>query len=416
MTDYQGLCLVQAPQTMRGTIALPASKSISNRVLIIYALSDKTHRPTNLSICDDTDVMLRALATMGPEIDIMAAGTAMRFLTAFLSITPGDYVITGTARMKQRPIHILVDALRSIGADITYVEKEGYPPLKIHGQALQGNLLSINSQVSSQYISALMMIAPCLPDGLNLQLEGELISKPYIELTKAIMEEYGAKVEWTAAHTLRIHPTRYVSVAYRVESDWSAASYWFQMVALSSDEEAGIRLPLLCLPSLQGDHVGAELFQLLGVQATVDGDAIVLTKCQRTVESLDRDFKEIPDLAQTFVVTCCLLNIPFRFTGLQTLKIKETDRIEALIAEMRKLGYIVQQEDDSVLYWTGERCTADEAPVIATYHDHRMAMAFAPASLLVDNVHIADMEVVTKSYPDYWEHLEEVGYNIQLKK
>lgn len=416
MTDYKGLCQVQAPNTMRGTIALPASKSISNRVLIIYALSDKAHRPTNLSICDDTDVMLRALETMGPEIDIMAAGTSMRFLTAFLSITPGDYIITGTARMKQRPIHVLVDALRSIGADISYVEKEGFPPLRIKGRTLEGNLLTINSQVSSQYISALMMIAPCLPEGLFIQLEGELMSKPYIELTKSIMEEYGAKVEWASEHSLHIHPTRYTSVAHSVESDWSAASYWFEMVALSPDEDAKITLPFLHLPSLQGDHAGAQLFESIGVKATIEGDGIVLTKCPPTVDSLEKDFKEIPDLAQTFVVTCCLLDIPFRFTGLQTLKIKETDRIEALIAEMRKLGYVVHQQDDSVLYWTGERCEADATPTIATYHDHRMAMAFAPAAMKIENLHVADMEVVTKSYPDYWEHLEQVGYVVQLKK
>ena len=401
--------LIKAPEErLRASVQLPASKSISNRALILNALSYSPYDIQNLSDCDDTEVMVKALNSDSRDFDIKAAGTAMRFLTAFLSKIVGEWTITGTERMKNRPIKLLVDALNSLGARIEYIEKEGYPPLRIFGSALQGGEISLAGGVSSQYISALLMIAPLMAKGLTLHLEGNIISRPYINLTLQLMEQFGVKAIWNG-QTIKILPQEYKPIRFTVESDWSAASYWYSIMALSKNAE--IELLGLFKNSLQGDAAGAKLFAQLGVGTTFTDRGVVLKYNGNAVKKLIYNFVNEPDLAQTFVVTCVLLNIPFRFTGLQSLKIKETDRIEALKTELRKLGYLLTDSNDSILEWNGERCEPEADPIIATYEDHRMAMAFAPAALVLPKgLKVADPEVVTKSYPAYWEDLRKAGF------
>lgn len=401
---------ITAPALLKASVKLPASKSICNRALILNALSYSPYDIQNLSDCDDTEVMVKALNSNERDFDIKAAGTAMRFLTAFLSKVVGEWTITGTERMKNRPIKILVDALNALGAKIEYMEKEGYPPLRIFGSALQGGEISLAGGVSSQYISALLMIAPLMENGLTLHLEGNIISKPYINLTLQLMAQYGVKAEWNGS-TIKVRPQEYNPIPFTVESDWSAASYWYAMMALSRNAE--IELLGLFKNSLQGDSAGAKLFAQLGVGTTFTERGVLLRRNGNSVKKLNYNFVNEPDLAQTFVVACVLMNTPFRFTGLQSLKIKETDRIEALKTELRKLGYLLTDSNDSILEWNGERCEPEEHPVIATYEDHRMAMAFAPAALVrPEGIEIADPEVVSKSYPHFWEDLKAAGYSI----
>ena len=400
-----------APNQIQATIQLPSSKSICNRALIIRALA-QSHAPIeNLSDCDDTRVMVKALQEMKPVIDIMAAGTAMRFLTAYLSVTEGSHLITGTERMKQRPIRILVDALRSLGAQIEYAGNEGFPPLKITGTELTQSEISLPGNVSSQYISALLMIGPVLKKGLRLTLTGEIISRPYIDLTLQLMNRNGADAGWTGPNILEVKPQPYQPTPYYIESDWSAASYWYEIVALSK-HEAVVTLPGLFAQSPQGDAKVAELFEQLGVCTQREGNSVTLKQTHTHTDRMEYNFVNQPDLAQTFVVTCAMLRIPFRFSGLQSLKIKETDRMAALIAEMRKLGYVLEESEGSVLSWNGTRCAPDESPAIDTYEDHRMAMAFAPAALCNSALRIRNPHVVSKSYPRFWEDLLTAGFRI----
>lgn len=409
---------LKAPERLNQTIQLPASKSISNRALIIYALSGGRNLPENLSDCDDTEVIIDALRYMPDEINIKAAGTAMRFMTAYLSVMRGTHIITGTDRMKHRPIAILVDALRRLGANIEYVGEEGYPPLKITGKKLAGGLLEIPGNVSSQYISALLMIGPMLKDGLTLQLTGEIISRPYIDLTLWMMGEFGAEAEWSSADTITVDHKPYKGRDYYIESDWSGASYWYEMVALSNDRNAEVRLTGLMDGSMQGDSTSRYIFSLLGVKTIFETQTkgvpqmVTLKKNGRGVTKLEYDFVNAPDLAQTFVVTCAALDIPFHFKGLATLKIKETDRIEALKREMAKLGYVIHDANDSELYWDGERCEPQLELGIDTYEDHRMALAFAPFAMKQEGLIINNPQVVTKSYPKFWKDLKSTGFEI----
>lgn len=410
--------IVKAPNRIKAEINLPASKSISNRVLVIHSLSGGNSTLHNLSDCDDTQVMINALRDMPEVIDIKAAGTAMRFMSAYLSVTEGEHVITGTERMKHRPIGVLVDALRRLGADIEYVGEQGYPPLRIRGKQLEGGTLEVPGNISSQYISALLMIGPTLRNGLELRLTGDIISRPYIDLTLHVMHEFGCKIEWSSVDTISVKPQRYDDREYVVENDWSASSYWYEMLALSEDKENGIVLPGLRDASRQGDSVVRYLYSLLGVKtAFKNGDhgqdtKVALTRHFSALTRMDYDFINQPDLAQTFVVTCCALGIPFHFTGLASLKIKETDRIEALKTEMRKLGYVLRDVNDCELEWDGARCEAEDNPSIDTYEDHRMAMSFAPLAITLGCIRINNPEVVSKSYPNYWDDLRKAGFEI----
>ena len=443
---------ILSPGSVNSSIVLPSSKSISNRALAIGALAGSIASITNLSDCDDTEVMQRWLTERPSTVDVGAAGTSMRFSTALLAVGQGEHVITGSERMKNRPIKILVDALRRLGADISYVEKEGYPPLRIVGKGgLSYGSVSLPGNVSSQYISALMMIGPYLKDGLILTLTDKVISRPYIEMTMSLMRQFGAKVYWdcssdesnstvdelchsngtvdkslesnsaddksTESNVIIVEPGRYAVKSFNVESDWSAASYWYEMVALSSEGDARVLLPGLYEDSLQGDSKGREVFSLLGVKTEYTKDGVLLSKKTREVDTLEYDFVQMPDLAQTFVVTCCMMGVPFHFTGLESLKIKETDRIVALKNEMAKLGFDLEDRNDSELLWDGRRraLTAEEYDSVAidTYEDHRMAMAFAPVALVNGSIRINNPHVVSKSYPRYWDNLLAAGFQFK---
>ena len=410
---------IKAPQVLNQTIKLPASKSISNRALIIHALSGGAILPNNLSDCDDTTVIIDALQNNPHEINIKAAGTAMRFMTAFLSVKDGEeHVLTGTERMKHRPIGVLVDALRHLGADIKYAGEEGFPPLHIKGRKLEGGLLEVPGNISSQYISALLMIGPTLKNGLTLRLTGDVISRPYIDLTLWTMREFGADADWSDFETISVAPKPYKERTYFIENDWSAASYWYEMMALSTHEDDEIRLEGLMDGSKQGDSSVRYIFSLLGVKSTFESrkegvpTTVTLRHTNRCVPRLEYDFVNSPDLAQTFVVCCALKNVHFHFTGLSTLKIKETDRIEAMKKEMRKLGYVIHDKNNSELIWDGERCMPEIEGGIDTYEDHRMALSFAPASLCIEGLSINNPQVVTKSYPHFWEDIKSAGFEV----
>ena len=453
---------ILSPGSVNSSIVLPSSKSISNRALAIGALAGSIASITNLSDCDDTEVMQRWLTERPSTVDVGAAGTSMRFSTALLAVGQGEHVITGSERMKNRPIKILVDALRRLGADISYVEKEGYPPLRIVGKGgLSYGSVSLPGNVSSQYISALMMIGPYLKDGLILTLTDKVISRPYIEMTMSLMRQFGAKVYWdcssdesngtvdeycnsnstvdelchsngtvdeslesnsaddksTESNVIIVEPGRYAVKSFNVESDWSAASYWYEMVALSSEGDARVLLPGLYEDSLQGDSKGREVFSLLGVKTEYTKEGVLLSKKTREVDTLEYDFVKMPDLAQTFVVTCCMMGVPFHFTGLESLKIKETDRIVALKNEMAKLGFDLEDRNDSELLWDGRRraltAEEDDSVAIDTYEDHRMAMAFAPVALVNGSIRINNPHVVSKSYPRYWDNLLTAGFQFE---
>ena len=404
---------ITAPQRIEGEIDLPASKSISNRVLLLNALCATSGKLSNLAQCDDTDAVLTALAQPdASEVNIGAAGTAMRFLTAYFATREGrTVVIDGTERMRQRPIRLLVDALRQLGADIEYVEAEGYPPLKITGKRLHGGALTISGSVSSQYITAILLIAPVI-GGITLTIEGEIMSRPYIDMTLALMARYGVKAEWRD-NVIHVPAGEYTALDFTVEADWSAASYWWAMQAIVP--QSRITLKGLEPKSLQGDSRIAELMSQMGVTGNWCGRYLDLRSdggvgcCCSTFA----DLSGTPDIAQTLVVMLCLMGRPFRITGLRTLRIKETDRLEALRTELRKLGYVVKVEGDDAISWHFETTAPDAEPHISTYHDHRMAMAFAPAAIRFPGLIIDDAQVVSKSYPLFWEHLRQAGFKIE---
>ncbi|EGC87543.1 putative 3-phosphoshikimate 1-carboxyvinyltransferase [Prevotella denticola CRIS 18C-A] len=410
--------MITPPRHVDTRILLPASKSISNRALIIHALTGGNVMPENLSDCDDTKVIIRALSHRPEVIDIKAAGTAMRFMTAYLSVTEGEHTITGTERMKHRPIGVLVDALRYLGAEIEYAGEKGFPPLRIRGRQLEGGRLEIPGNVSSQYISALLMIAPVLSKGLEMKLTGGIVSRPYIDLTLHLMHQFGVSAEWTDIDSITVKPQPYRQRPYTIENDWTAASYWYEVLALTDELGAKVVLPGMLDGSRQGDSAVRYIFSLLGIKtAFADREADRLTDATLTRHScmlnrMDYDFTNQPDLAQTLIATCPVLGIPFHFTGLGSLRIKETDRIEAMKTEMEKLGYILHADSGTELSWEGDRCEPAAQPVIDTYEDHRMAMSFAPLAIRLGRIGINHPEVVSKSYPHYWNDLRKAGFHI----
>jgi 3-phosphoshikimate 1-carboxyvinyltransferase len=415
---------------LNGAITLPSSKSISNRVLMIKALSGLDIEITNLSEAKDTQTLLQLLTTKGlTTFDVGDAGTAMRFLTAFLAMKEGEFILTGSERMQQRPIKILVDALKILGAEIEYLNNEGFPPLKIKGKKLSGGEITIDGSVSSQYISALMLVAPYLKNGLTINFKGQLTSKPYIEMTAEMMRYFGVELLWKE-NSIEIKVGEYVSNHFLVEADWSASSYWYSMVALA--KEAEITLFGLQQNSLQGDSVVAKIYENFGVKTEYFENGVRLTKTTNfksrevgtgsQTSNLKLSFSNCPDLAQTVAVTCAALNIPAKLTGLHTLRIKETDRITALQTELCKLGYQVNIENDDLIIlpslrtdrhsYESRNLSNGNENTIKTYNDHRMAMAFAPLALLYP-IHIEDEDVVVKSYPNFWEDLKKVGFEME---
>ncbi|WP_319592188.1 3-phosphoshikimate 1-carboxyvinyltransferase [uncultured Draconibacterium sp.] len=396
-----------------GTINLPASKSISNRALIINALSYSPYPIKNLSDSDDTKVLTAALFSNTNKFDIGHAGTAMRFLTAFLAKIVGEWEITGSERMQQRPISILVDALNQLGAKIEYLGNEGCPPLKIFGSHLKGQTIELDGSVSSQYISALLLIAPTIENGLTLKLKGDITSRSYIKLTLELMAKFGIQYRWND-NEIFVPEQKYFARDFTCEADWSGASYWYQIMALVDNGE--VLLENLLLDSLQGDANIAAWFEQFGVTSTQKKEGVLLAKTKnRQPEKLVLDFIENPDVAQTMACLCVAKNIPFHFSGLKTLKIKETDRIAALQNELAKFGATITEPEFGELAWDGklDQEEQEENPIINTYHDHRMALAFAPMALAGFAMRIDDPMVVTKSYPGFWEDLRQVAFSIE---
>ena len=405
MKQYKLTYLKEGSDCMEA--GLPASKSIANRALVIAALCGAEEKLNNLSDCDDTQAVIRALSSNDEVKNIGAAGTAMRFLTAYYAISSESVIMTGTERMKNRPISILVEALRSLGADIEYVEKEGFPPLKINGKKLLGGELHVKGDVSSQYLSAILMIAPYTQDGITLVIEGDLVSRPYLQMTLSLMSEFGVSYTWKD-NVIEILPAKYNPIEFTVENDWSAASYWYSVVALS--ENKSVKLKYLLADSLQGDSHLVELYKPLGVETQFVGGGVVLSKISEASlpQVYNISLKEQPDLAQTLVVSCLLMNVPFKFSGLENLKIKETDRIAALINECKTLGFVLKEVASGTLAWDGEKCAPAGEIKINTYEDHRMAMAFAPAVIRLGSIVINEPDVVTKSYPSFWQEFQKV--------
>jgi 3-phosphoshikimate 1-carboxyvinyltransferase len=404
--------VISAPlKPVRDTIHIPSSKSISNRMLIIHALSVSMASLLNLSESDDTIVLRKALDSKKDVKDVGHAGTAMRFLTAYLSTQAGEVILTGSERMKERPIGPLVDALKQLGAQIIYLEKNGCPPIRIRGGSMTGGSISIEAGISSQFISALMMIGPVLEGGLSLDLEGDIVSATYINMTLALMNACGAAASFEG-NRISIPQGAYNLEDFRVESDWSSASYWFQVAALIPGSE--ITLSNLERNSLQGDSALTEIFKGLGVQSDFKGNDLTLSS--RVVKHpayFEYDFSGCPDLVQTLAVTLCSLGIPFHFTGTITLRIKETDRLAALQKELKRVGKVLRADTRGEwLEWDGTRCEPERHPYIRTYHDHRMAMAFAPLAIPLGRIIVKDPGVVSKSYPSYWSDLEKAGFAV----
>ena len=400
-------------------LALPLSKSLSNRLLIINALAGQPTHPSLVANCDDTRAMIEALATTGDcEINVGAAGTAMRFLTAYFATRPYRSVtIDGTERMRQRPIGPLVDALRQLGADIRYLGREGYPPLLIKGQQLEGGGVSVDAGISSQYTSALLMVGPCMKLGLELMLKGSIVSRPYIDMTLRMMNRRNAFIteRETAqdVHEIRLAPRLYHidNSGSPVEADWSAALYWYEVAALTGQS---FILRGLSAGSLQGDSRVKSVFLELGVKTDFlpEGGVKVYASGMPDDSVLEVDLTECPDAAQTVVATCCGLGKRFIIKGLSTLPLKETDRLAAMKKELAKLGYDIEIIGNDTLRWMGKRLEVSPEPIVETYHDHRMAMSLAPLSVVAGQIMVDDPQVVSKSYPDFWDDLAMAGFTL----
>jgi 3-phosphoshikimate 1-carboxyvinyltransferase len=404
--------LTHTTKQVSGEIKLPASKSEANRALIINALTGNKSILENLSEARDTQTMQRLLNSSEHTLDVIDAGTTMRFLTAFTALTNQDKILTGTPRMQERPIKILTEALKKLGANIEYLNNEGFPPIHVKGFTYSGiKELEIQGDVSSQYISALLMVAPLLPEGLTLKLTGIVGSRPYIEMTLQQMSAFGISWSWTG-NEIHVPHGEYKPITYQVESDWSGASYWYSIAALS--DQADIHLLGLKQNSLQGDSKIAKIMEVLGVHSVFTDKGVKLSKTE-PFEEIEIDFADCPDLAQTVAVICAAKGIVLKMTGVESLKIKETDRIYALQTELAKCGASLQESDTQpglytvrqAMPFTQIRRTVE----INTYDDHRMAMAFAPLALLKEII-IENPGVVVKSYPRYWHDLQKTGFEI----
>lgn len=403
---------ISAPSVaLEGRIRLAGSKSISNRALIIRALSNSTFPIAHLANARDTVLLESLLRQQGDHFNAEAAGTTFRFLTAYLSLQPGLQTLTGTERMKQRPIGVLVEALRKLGAQIDYLAQEGYPPLRI-GQPTgfgQRAYLKVPASISSQYISALLLLAPTLPNGLTLELDGKIVSRPYIEMTLNLMAHFGVQHRWEGQR-IKVEHQAYQAQHFTVEADWSAASYYYSIAAIAP--QARIQLDGLFRDSVQGDAVLEDMMGFFGVSTTYNDSGILLEQTgQRNLSwPFEWDFLRCPDLAQTLAVCCAALGVDGDFTGLETLRIKETDRIAALQQELEKVGVSLEEGAPGHFRIRGQAAVKQQ-PRFATYEDHRMAMAFAPLSLL-GPVEIEEPAVVGKSYPDFWKDLQKLGLSV----
>lgn len=395
-------------EILEATVALPLSKSISARALVMAALG--SNQPAEVADCEDTAAIRTALSQTTGRVDIGAAGTAMRFMTAYYAACEGaDIVLDGSDRMRHRPIAPLVDSLRRLGADISYEGEEGFPPLHIRGKRLAGGKLTVDSSVSSQFVSAILMVAPTMAAPLKLTLEGESVSMPYIKMTIGMMTARGIDVE-LIRDTVTAVPGQYKSCGEVVERDWSAAAFWYEIAAITA---GWVTLRGLNKHSLQGDSALATIGPRIGVVTEFTDEGAELSATPDIYSRLDLDMTDTPDLVQPLAVAACAIGMPFRFTGVANLRIKETDRLEALRVELLKIGCVVETEGDNVISWESRRLPVTEMPRIDTHDDHRMAMAFAPLAVFVPGIVICDAEVVAKSYPGFWEDLRAAGFTLE---
>lgn len=415
--------LVRKPDNcLKGSLLLPASKSISNRLLMIQALSGKEYTINNLSEAGDTLLLQRLLETIpgGPgrkkvvELDAANAGTVLRFLTAFLSLKPGKWVLTGSERMKQRPVGILVDALKHLGAAIEFLAKPGYPPLLISGGGITGRELSIDSGTSSQFITALLLIAPYLPKGLILHLKGKTVSSPYVDMTIRLMQLFGSKVKQSKTR-VHVRPGTYEARDYTVESDWSAAAFWYEAAVFA--DEVDLELLGLQFESLQGDSILPVIYQNFGIRTEFTQHGIRLTKVDKRIDGFYFDFTDYPDIAQAVIATCAGIGIRGRFEGLQSLQIKETDRLQAMKSEIEKIGVRVtfSRDHDAItaLEITPAKPKFADSLTFESWGDHRTVMSLVPFAFKADSLKIRNPEVVEKSYPQFWEHMKSLGFEMQ---
>lgn len=401
-------------EKITGIIQLVSSKSESNRALIIQAICDEVITIKNLSTSDDTNTLKLLLNRYknSKVLDAHHAGTTYRFLTAFLSCQVGEWTLTGSDRMKERPIKILVETLRNNGANINYLEKDGYPPLLIKGSNLDLSNIQIDGSISSQYISALLLLGPSMSKATKFSFTDKVISKPYINMTLAIMNYFGAKTKWENGSIL-IEKNPYKTNSLSIESDWSAASYWYQIVSLNND--SSVEIEGLKKQSFQGDSEVANIFNQLGVETIYKENSISISNSNSApLNKIELNLNNTPDLAQTIICTCAGLGIEATISGLETLVIKETNRLKALKNELLKFSVDLKIIENHTLYLKSGQTITNPTTSIETYNDHRMAMALAPLSLVVGSFRINNPEVVSKSYPNYWKDLELVGFKISF--
>ncbi len=418
----KSISISRSNHTLKGTVRLPASKSISNRLLMIRAMCGADFAIGNLSEAEDTLLMQKHLETVLSvtgrkkvvEFDTANAGTVMRFLTAFLSVRPGKWVLTGSDRMKQRPIGILADALNHLGASIDFLAKPGYPPLLINGCSLRGKDLTIDARVSSQFITSLLLIAPYLPEGLIIRLKGKPVSSPYSDMTVKLMQQFGSKVKQGKTR-IHVKPGGYIPHDAVVESDWSAAAFWYEAAVFS--EEADLLLPGLTFDSLQGDAILPAIYQNFGIRTEFTGQGIRLTKFQKKIDGFYFDFTDYPDIAQPVIATCAGLGLRGRFEGVQSLQIKETDRLRAMKNELEKLGVQLDFSEEggivSAIELHPSKVSSREGLIFESYGDHRTAMTLAPFAFKTGTLKIQNPDVVVKSYPRFWDDLRTVGFDVR---
>lgn len=403
--------ITKTDKNIKGNINLPGSKSITARVMIIKALCEEDFNISNYSQCEDSLTLFELINASETTLDCKDGGTTLRFLTAFLAIHEGNVLLTGSERMQQRPIGPLVDALRQLGAEIEYKGKEGFPPLFIKGKMLQGNKIEVDASMSSQFVSALLLIAPKLPQGLIIKMNGDIASKPYIELTLQVMRHFGITHEWTQS-VISIPPQKYDAKDYKVESDWSAASYYYAMAALAN--EVDLKIYGLNKLSFQADSASVKIFEKFGVQTHYIDNGIRITKQENTaIKNLEYDFKGCPDLAQTILFTCAALNIPAQVSGLSNLKIKETDRVNALKQELSKLGVSMREIGFNWNLSVNLNLQLLHDLDFETHNDHRMAMSVTPLALHYKTININNPEVVKKSYPQFWDDIKLLGFSVE---
>jgi 3-phosphoshikimate 1-carboxyvinyltransferase len=402
--------ITKTDKTLKGSITLPGSKSITNRLLIIKALCHDDFALTNFSQSEDSLTLFELINSTEPLLDAKDGGTTIRFITAFLAIHEGDVTVTGSERLQNRPIGPLIDALRQLGADITYKEKEGFPPLLIKGKMLEGNKIEVDAGMSSQFVTALLLIAPMLRNGLIIKMKGDVVSRPYIEMTLQIMKYFGISYEWTQS-VISIPQQRYTGKDFVVEGDWSAASYYYALAALCDDVD--LKIYGLNKTSFQGDAVVAKIMDKFGVQTSYIENGIRLTKNENVARNLEYDFKQCPDLAQTFLFTCAAMGIPGQLTGLHNLRIKETDRIKAVRTELARIGVPMKEIGFSWNLGVNLNLQLLHDLDFDTYNDHRMAMAEVVLAIPYKTITINNPDVVRKSYPGFWDDLKQLGFGVE---